>query len=135
MEYLCICLTNCCLKCTDSSSRESYCSVDGVWNGKDVKSMDFGAVKVWIVFWVLQLLFHLSIFHVMIFENFHSTGSSITKAGPKRIFMVRFFMDVQEEKETLWVFSQEWCNNFGKYNCLYQPSNPFALCHLRFTAF
>ncbi|PPS00407.1 hypothetical protein GOBAR_AA20252 [Gossypium barbadense] len=29
----------------DSSSRESHCSVDGIWNGKDVKSMDFGAVK------------------------------------------------------------------------------------------
>ncbi|KAB1999851.1 hypothetical protein ES319_D12G189900v1 [Gossypium barbadense] len=30
---------------SDSSSRESHCSVDGIWNGKEVKSMDFGAVK------------------------------------------------------------------------------------------
>ncbi|XVE91411.1 hypothetical protein REPUB_Repub01dG0007200 [Reevesia pubescens] len=30
---------------SDSSSREPYCSVDGFWSGKDVKNMDFGALK------------------------------------------------------------------------------------------
>ncbi|XVF03417.1 hypothetical protein REPUB_Repub04eG0259500 [Reevesia pubescens] len=45
MEDLCICFANCGLKCTDSSSREPYCSVDGFWNGKDTKNMDFGALK------------------------------------------------------------------------------------------
>ncbi|XP_022727367.1 uncharacterized protein LOC111283189 isoform X2 [Durio zibethinus] len=31
---------------SDSSSLEPYCSVDGFCNGKDVKNMDFGALKV-----------------------------------------------------------------------------------------
>ncbi|KAK8604408.1 hypothetical protein V6N13_099351 [Hibiscus sabdariffa] len=30
---------------SDSSYRGLYCSVDGIWNGKNVKSMDFGALK------------------------------------------------------------------------------------------
>ncbi|KAK8659241.1 hypothetical protein V6N13_029450 [Hibiscus sabdariffa] len=30
---------------SDSSFRGLYCSVDGIWNGKNVKSMDFGASK------------------------------------------------------------------------------------------
>ncbi|XWS69785.1 hypothetical protein CRYUN_Cryun04dG0208400 [Craigia yunnanensis] len=30
---------------SDSSSREPFCSVDGFCNGKDVKNMDFGALK------------------------------------------------------------------------------------------
>ncbi|KAG4165031.1 hypothetical protein ERO13_A13G054100v2 [Gossypium hirsutum] len=30
---------------SDTSSREPYCSVDSIWNGKDVKNMDFGALK------------------------------------------------------------------------------------------